>query len=213
MSGPCFLQVWNLDLPLSRRDRWTMWLDTVETGKSWRSKPLTLCKTACWLCCAHLMWTKPNLHLIYALICEPSTMYINEVTFGPCCRSQACWWDHPFSKDWRAGQAHCQWHHTVSYHFMKSKVLDCFFSVRVACAASDGVADISCQQTWYSVFRSQYHKRCTQGTVSERCPGAGTRIRLGCGTPLAVQCRQHQQWCTLAVSECFCISFVLSLFV
>lgn len=74
-------------------------------------------------------------------------MYINKFTFEPHCQSQTCWWDHPLSKERRAGEAHCQWHHTVSYHFMKNRCLDsCSFAVHVTCVTSAGMADMSCQQ-------------------------------------------------------------------
>lgn len=52
-----------------------------------------------------------------------------------------------------------------------------------------------------SMFQPQYHKRCVQGAISECCPGAGTRIRLGSSIPLVAQCTQHQQWYTLVVQQ------------
>lgn len=86
----CFLQVRNLVL---WRDRWMVWLSRAE---AWRAEEVN-----------HWNYEKQGPHyavfiwceqthslLMYAFNCKPSTMYINEVTLGPFCHPQTCWWHH-----------------------------------------------------------------------------------------------------------------------
>lgn len=128
----CFLQVRNLVL---WRDRWMVWLSRAE---AWRAEEVN-----------HWNYEKKGPHyaifiwceqthspLMYAFNCKPSTMYINEVTLGPFCHPQTCWWHHSSGKERRAGQALCQWHHTVSSHLMKSRGSD---SVSLLCVQPVGL--------------------------------------------------------------------------
>lgn len=105
LSMSCFLQVQNLVL---WRDRWMVWLSRAE---AWRADEVN-----------HWNYEKQGPHyaifiwceqthslLMYAFNCKPSTTYINEVTLGPFCHPQTCWWHHSSGKERRAGQALCQW--------------------------------------------------------------------------------------------------------
>lgn len=102
----------------------------------------------------------------------------------------------PFINKRRAGPTHCQWHHAVSSWRAGSWAL----FLHWACSLYDfrGNSRYFFPEMFDTdnMLQSGYHKRCMWGTISECCPGAGIRIRLGCGIPLAAQSMWHHQWCT-----------------